>query len=234
MRASLLGLVALLACAPTPKTTTAPAPVSLVLPDPEPEPADPSARIEAVERLLAEAPIRVRFRVAAAGALEAHFIGVLVMDGHRIQISASGSFGGKPVEVGLVADGTRMRGAGGAQDFDLPQPPNLREVLGVSIVRMGLLHTLAMLVAGRPPDVPDDDVREWLVLTPEPGTPTVAVMEPHHANLPPDPITFRTTVAGEDSITATVWIEDDALLERQQRTRFETGTMDVLEAFEPL
>jgi hypothetical protein len=172
--------------------------------------------------------------VESAGAVASSFAGVLVMDGDRIELSATGHFAETPVKVSLRTDGARMKGEGGARSFDLPQPPELRTVLGVSILRMGLLHTLAMLVAGQPPDVPDGDVREWLVLTPQPGAPTVAVMDPHHSELPADPITFRTAVAGDDSISATVWIEDDVLLERQQETRFDDGTMRVLEAFEPM
>ena len=234
MRALLLALAGLAACATHSTPAPVPAPAPSVLPDPEPEPVDPTARIVAAEDLLIEAPQRARFIIDSRGAFESHFVGALVMEGARIQITASGRFGDKPVEVALDADGTRMRGTGGAQAFDLPQPEGLREALAVGIMRMGLLHTLAMLVAGRPPDVPEGDVRAWLTLTPDPQAPTVAVMEPHHQDLPPDPITFRGAVAGNESITATVWIEEGVLLERQQETRFEGGTMEVREAFEPL
>lgn len=236
MRGLCLVVAALAACASNTAAapSTAPAGAQTALPDPEPVPADLEARIAAAERTLVDAPVRSRFHVRSSGAFDSRFVGSLVMEGERVRISAAGRFGGRPVEVSLVADGARMRGEGGARSFDLPQPPHLREVLGVSIVRMGLLHTLAMLVAGRPPDVPEDDARTWLVLTPQPGAPTVAVMEPHHANLPTDPITFRTSVAGDESISATVWIEEAVLLERQQTTRFDEETMEVLEAFEPL
>lgn len=195
---------------------------------------DPLERLAAAERALIEDAFRARVTVHSAGAVDSTFVGALVMEGDRIALTASGSFAGTPVELSFEADGVRMRGKGGARDFDLPQPPELRDVLGVSIVRMGILHTLALLSVGQPPDVPGGDVRDSLVLTPQPGAPTVAVMEPFHAELPGDPVTFRTSVAGEDSITATVWIEDGVLLERQQETRFGEDTMTVLEAFEPM
>mgnify|MGYP000011433169 CR=1 FL=1 len=224
------------ACAtssPSPPTV-APAPVAAPVTPEASEPQDPTARLHAAERALIEDPVRLRFVVQSQGAVDAQFVGALVMDGDRVQIEASGQFAGTPVEVSFRADGERMRGEGGAQAFDLPQADGLREVLGVSVVRMGLLHTLAMLVVGQPPEVPSGDVREWLVTTPLSDAPTVAVMKPHHDDLPADPVTFGTTVAGDDSITATVWIDEGMLLERQQETRFDEGTMTVLEAFEPL
>jgi hypothetical protein len=234
MRALFLGLVCLTACATPAAPAPTPVPIAPVVPDVEPAPVDPAARIAAAEQVLVEGAVRTRFRIDAGGSFEAHFVGVLVMEDPRIRIEATGVFGDKPVEVSFLADGTTMKGRGGAQAFELSQPPALREALGVGMMRMGLLHTLAMLVAGRPPDVPEGDVREWLVLTPQPGAPTVAVADPHHADLPPDPITFRTAVAGDESITATVWLEEDVLRERQQETRFEDGTMTVIESFESL
>ncbi len=176
----------------------------------------------------------MRVTVLSNGVVDSAFAGALVMEGDRIALTASGSFAGTPVELSFDADGERMRGKGGARGFDLPQPPKLRTVLAVSIVRMGILHTLALLSSGQPPDVPDTDVRAWSVVTPLPGAPTVAVMDPFHAELPSDPVTFQTAVAGEDSITATVWVEGDVLLERQQETRFGEETMTELEAFEAI
>ena len=239
MRWVCLALIGLASCASTPPAPEAAppaaAPVAEAPTESKPEPArDEATRVAAAEAWLVSQSVRTRFRVESAGAVASSFAGVLTMEGDRIELSATGHFAQRPVKVSLKTDGVRMKGEGGSRSFDLPQPPGLRTVLGVSILRMGLLHTLAMLVAGEPPDVPEAEVREWLVLTPQPGAPTVAVMDPHHAELPADPITFRTAVAGDDSISATVWIEDDVLLERQQETRFDEGTMQVLEAFEPL
>lgn len=231
---AVIGLASCASTAPAPDVVTPSAePETEAPPVPEAEP-DAETRVVAAEAWLVSAAVRTRFRVESSGAVESSFAGVLVMEGDRIELSATGHFAQRPVKVSLKTDGARMKGEGGSRAFDLPQPPELRDVLGVSIVRMGLLHTLAMLVAGEPPDVPEGDVREWLVLTPQLDVPTVAVMEPHHGELPADPITFRTAVAGDDSIRATIWIEDDILLERQQETRFGEGTMRVLEAFEPM
>lgn len=229
-------LVGLAGCAPSSAKAPSRSPLrpETAATSSEPAPTDPTQRLTATEQALIDAAFRARVTVHSAGAVDSTFVGALVMEGDRIALTASGSFAGTPVELSFEADGERMRGKGGAREFDLPQPPELREVLGVSIVRMGILHTLAMLSAGQPPDVPEGDVRDWLVVTPQPGAPTVAVMEPFHATLPTDPVTFRTAVAGDDSVTATVWMEGDVLLERQQETRFGEETMTVLEAFEPM
>lgn len=236
MRAVCWLMVGLAGCAsppagapPSPQPGAVTAPAGLA-----PQPSDPAERLLAAERTLVHSAFRARVTVHSTGAVDSTFVGALVMEGDRIALTASGTFAGTPVELSFEADGERMRGKGGARDFDLPQPPELRDVLGVSIVRMGILHTLAMLSVGQPPDVPDGDVRDWLVLAPQPGAPTVAVMEPFHRELPSDPVTFRTVVAGDDSVTATVWIEDGVLLERQQETRFGGETLMVLEAYEPI
>ncbi|MGH1345573.1 MAG: hypothetical protein ACRBN8_28675 [Nannocystales bacterium] len=229
-------VVCLAGCAssPVPAPSTPEPSSEAVTPGPEARSADPTERLLKTEEALGERDIRVRMTVHSDGAVDSTFVGALVMQGDRVALTASGSFAGTPVELSFEADGERMRGKGGAREFDLPQPPGLRDVLAVSLVRMGILHTLAMLSAGQPPDVPEGDVRDWLVVTPQPGAPTVAVMEPFHPDLPTDPVTFRTAVAGEESVTATVWIEDSILVERQQETRFGEETMRVLEAFEPM
>lgn len=232
-------LLGLASCASSPSPTSNPA-------APEPQPievtptvatpplADPRTRLEAVEGGLLGTPTRMRFEVRSSGAFASSFVGTLQMEGKRVELRASGVFGETPVELSLIADGERMVGKGGARDFDLPQAEHLREALAVSIVRMGILHTLARLVGGVPPDRADGGVREWLALEVAEGEPTVAVMDPKHAQLPSDPITFRTRVDGRDSLTATLWIDDELLVERQQTTVFGNGEMKVLESFDPL
>ncbi len=233
---SLVALACLCGCAgklaPEPVSPVQPAP-PVVARAPTPKP-DADARLAESERSLTEDALRMRFTVRSRGAVSSSFIGTLVLDGERVKLEASGSFSETPVQLQFTADGTRMRGSGGARDFDLPQPAGFREAFAVTVVRMGLLHSLAMLVSGRPPEHPQGDVREWLVLTVEPGAATVAAMDPIQRPLPSDPVTFRTAVAGEDSLTATVWLDGGRLMERQQETRFPEGTMTVIESFEPL
>ncbi len=239
MRSALFGVCGLLlGCASSTAPGTPPAPVGAEASEPTAaaaaEPVDPVARLDALEASLLAQTVRLRFAVRSTGVVEAQFIGALAMDGQAVELRAAGSFAGTPVELAFEANGTRMTGTGGARDFDLPQPEGLRDAIAVGLVRMGLLHTLAVLSAGMPPDHADGDVRTWLKRTVQPGVPTVAVMEPAHDTLPTDPITFVTAVEGEDALTATLWFEDGMPVERQQQTRFPDGTMDVQESFDPL
>ncbi|MEM6292823.1 MAG: hypothetical protein AAGA54_16230 [Myxococcota bacterium] len=239
MRSALLGVCGLwLGCASSTAPVAPTAPASATAPEPtEAAPAeqvDPAARLDALEASLLSQTVRLRFAVQSTGVVEAQFVGALAMDGQAVELRAAGSFAGTPVELRFEADGARMTGTGGARDFDLPQPAGLRDAIAIGLVRMGLLHTLAVLSAGMPPDHADGDVRSWLSRTVQPGAPTVAVMEPAHDALPADPITFVTAVEGEDALTATLWFDDGVPVERQQQTRFPDGTMDVQESFDPL
>lgn len=191
------------------------------------------ARLEGVERALTREAVRLRFDVTSAGVLESRMVGVLEMDGDRVELEARGTFAGQAVELLFDADGTRMRGRGGARAFELSQPAGLREAIAVGMVRMGILHTLAVLAAGAPPDHAQGGVRDWLTLSVLPDAPTVAVMEPLHEVLPSDPLTFDVRVDGEPAVHATLWVEDGLPRERQQLTRFAQGEMTVREAFDP-
>ncbi len=233
---ALVALACALGCAAKPAIEPAP-PAEAARPAATrapPKRPDAAARLLASERSLIEDDLSMRFTVRSGGALHSRFIGSLVLQGERVVLKASGTFGETPVELDFTADGTRLRGTGGARGFDLPQPAGFREAFAVSLIRMGILHALAMLVAGRPPEQPEGDVRDWLVLSVDPGAPTVAVMDPVQTPLPSSPITFRTAVAGSDSLTATIWLDGDRLMERQQETRFPVGTMTVVESFEPI
>jgi len=46
--------------------------------------------------------------------------------------------------------------------FDEPVPPEVREALVIGLTRMGILHNLARLVAGVPPDRASGGVRDWV------------------------------------------------------------------------
>lgn len=233
-------LSVLMACAgPVAVTDPAPTAPAWDAPDPRqpesvaPTPDDGAARLEALERRLATDAVRLRFDVTSAGILETRMVGLLEMEGDRVRWEARGTFAAQAVELFFDADGTQMRGRGGARAFELSQPAQLREAIAVGIVRMGILHSLAMLASGAPPDHAEGGVREWLSLKVLDGAPTVAVMEPVHDALPADPLTFDVRVGGEPSVHATLWVEDGLPRERQQQTRFPEGEMTVREAFDP-
>jgi hypothetical protein len=164
------------------------------------------------------------FHVTAEGAFTADLAGRLVIRGDDVlTLEATGHFGGRPVELAVEAAEGRMVGGNGAETFDTTTPPALREAVVVGITRMGVLHNLARLVAGAPPDHADGGVREWVV------THSFAWAEGQEAERG---VNFALTVAGEPSGEATLWLDaQGAPALREQVVRFPGGEMRVTERY---
>ena len=101
----------------------------------------------------------------------------------------------------------------------------LRYVIGLT--RQGLLHNLAMLTAGRPPDHADGGVAEWVeVVEPQLGPPEV------FGEGQARPLEFAITVSDQPVGHATLWLDDRGLpIERRQVVNFPEGQMRVTERY---
>ena len=153
-----LSATALLAVAcgsSSPPPATAPAPAQA---------SGPPASLEALEqRLLAAHSLRIHARLASGGRIESSFEGTLVAGaGEHVRMDFQGSLGARPSDVRLVCDGAKMHGGSREHAFDFDAPPALREGLVVTWVRMGLLHDVARLSAGSPPEHVDGTAAKWL------------------------------------------------------------------------
>lgn len=96
---------------------------------------------------------------------------------------------------------------------------------------MGVLHNLAMLVGGAPPDHAAGGVEDWVQ--------TVDHRRPVPSGPPPGPdgeaVTFGLVVGGEPSGTATLWLDDRGVpVRREQTVEFPEGVMRVVERYEVL
>ncbi len=173
--------------------------------------------------------LRMAVDVSSEGAFESSLGGVVVLEqGNVGSIEVDGSFGG-PAELRLESDGSRLTGGSSAGEFDTATPGGLNEAIIVGMTRMGILHTLARLVGGEPPDHMEGGVREWvqavdLEMLREIDTDGRAVMR----------FDFGLVVAGEQSGTATLWFDAVSRLplRREQTVQFETGEMRVIERYE--
>jgi hypothetical protein len=148
MRLTLLPLLLLpaLACASSPPPAPAPSPSSAA--------AGPFGALE--KRLLAAKTLRVHARVVSGGRIESSFEGTFVAGGgERVRMDFQGSLGARPSDVRVVCDGVKMHGGSREHAFDFDAPPALREGIVVGFARMGLLHDVARLSEGAPPDYVD-------------------------------------------------------------------------------
>ena len=189
------------------------------------------AAYEAMEsHLLSAGVLRVNYEVEARGAVAAKLAGDLVMQKPALAaINASGVFAGAEVAPVFVSDGTGTRGGVGPEFFEHDIPTDLREGVLIGLMRMGILHNLAVLTQNMPPEGTDGGVREWLVVngfgwqssTRKSGTRELRG------------ISFVIEVGGEPAGDVVIWYDPESGLpvEREQVVHFDNGDMHVSERY---
>lgn len=217
--------------------TRTPAPI-VTTPAATAEPAqtktDPGAQLTALEQQLADGDFHFVFTVTSSGVVESGLNGEVWAKGERLQLSATGSFAGTPVEVRLFADGERMQATvGGKTTLDLPQPAELKRAIVVGLTRMGVLHNIAVMLGGRPPDHADGGVDEWVTVDAVTAAPKVTPDELSEASEGGAVVSFDLTVAGQPAGEVSLWVDPGAQrpLERHQAVTFPEGVMTVREVY---
>lgn len=198
--------------------------------EPIPDPAEEApALVAGLEALLLEdTGVILPFTVEAEGALEVALEGSMQLaSGGRARLEAEGSFGGEPVTALLISDGVRMVWVDNGERHEAPAPSHLREGLVLGLSRMGVLHNLARLVSGSPPDATDGTAGEWVQIT-----------GPAHAGSDPSEPTgvavhFGIVVGGVPAGEATLWMDPQTgvPLLRRQEVSFPGGSMHVTERY---
>ncbi|MFN2167109.1 MAG: hypothetical protein ACK2U9_12710 [Anaerolineae bacterium] len=190
------------------------------------DPAEALARLEA--QLLASPAVSVDYIVRASGAFDSDLAGRLELAPDRLRLDGRGEFGDSPADLALTQTAERLAGSNGEAGFDLPAAPATEAALIVGLVRMGILHNLARLVAGRPPDHADGGAAEWVTVH---DVAWEAVR--NWDSGPARGLSFRIRVSGTDSGHATLWLSlaDGLPTAREQTVRFPGGEMQVLERY---
>jgi hypothetical protein len=190
---------------------------------------DPGREFAQLEEELLQRPeLRVSFHITSQGAFAAELEGVLTLGaGSGTSLVAEGTFGDEPVTLSLSTSEGQMSGGSQERTFQEPLPNGMREALVIGLTRMGLLHNLARLVAGAPPDRADGTVREWVEVR---GVSWAASTEDAPGTRG---IHFHIWVAGQPAGEATLWLGEGGLpVFREQVVRFPGGEMRVVERYE--
>ncbi len=189
---------------------------------------------EALEaRLLHGAMDPLSFEVTAEGAFEVQLSGRLdAHGGNGARLEAEGIFGGAPQSLHLAVREDRMVGGSQQEHFDEPLAPALHEALVVGLTRMGILHNLARLVGGVPPDRAGGGVQAWVEVRAhawrDPELPDAIRGIPEVAR----GIAFEIWVEGQPAGEAVLWLRaDQGLWGRDQVVRFPGGEMTVRERY---
>lgn len=196
--------------------------------------AAPSGDAEALfadleARLLAAESVRLHAVITSEGAIESALSGDVVVGGPRqASLSFAGTFSGRLVRPHLICDGSILRAGDRAEPFAEAAPEALAEGLLLGLTRMGLLHNLARLSEGEPPDRTDGTAREWVTVS------DLALGEEQELDgVRARPLTFAIAVAGRPVADAALWLDPETGLPRQrwQTVRFEEGEMRVVERY---
>jgi hypothetical protein len=184
---------------------------------------EPAAVFSGLEdRLLNASTVRFDFHVTAEGAFDADLRGALhVGPAERVRLTASGHFGGQPVDLFLRSEEEEFEFGNGANRTTRVKPPHLKEAIFIGLTRMGILHNLARLVSARAPDHADGAVREWVTV----GSFAATASES-------DALSFDLTVAGEPAGSASLEIGSHGRpIGRRQTVQFPSGEMRVVERY---
>ena len=192
--------------------------------------AEVFAEIE--ERLYKAQSLRLEWDVRAEGALEAELKGKLELDAVMASVRGEGSFKGKDQSLLLVGDGETLRGRSSIPGtLEVPQPKELRDALLVGLMRMGILHNLAMLTSNVAPDRSAGGVREWVETVEHSwGDENKSSTIEGRVAVPLD---FGIVVDGDPVANARLWIDVETRLplRREQNVEFPGGTMKVVEIY---
>lgn len=191
--------------------------------------ASPDDAFLALEEDLADgsAPVRIAFDVTAEGAMAADLTGTLLLGrAGRARVEAAGTFAGQQVDVTLISDGDEMFWTGA--DEGIATPDMLREALGIGFTRMGVLHNLARLTGGAPPDRADGGVRDWVTVG---ATDDRMMMEGAPDDAAASSAFRAITVAGQPSGAFALEFEGGLPTVRRQRVEFPQGIMQVTERY---
>lgn len=174
-------------------------------------------------QLLAADRIQLQFSVTASGAVEASLSGFLVLRGDsEISLDANGTFAGEAVELKLATMNNELHYGRKSNPATSDIPVEIKPALLIGFVRMGILHNLARLTAGAPPDHAAGGVEEWVVLD-------------NYVNDPDRNASgFEIFVAGQHAGSASLIFDDQGLIRREQTVEFPGGSMSVREEYTAL
>lgn len=192
--------------------------------DETPAIVDAEAQFSRLEqRILQAETVHMKGSITSEGAVSSSITGTLeVSSQNRLDLDFNGEFAGNPVELHLLSDGDTMRGGSAAKSFELETPVALKEGILLGLTRMGILHNLAMLSGGAPPDGTDGGIQEWV----------------QARNFSYDQATkairFEIVAGGTPSGEVELWLHETTGLpqRREQTVHFPEGDMHVEEIYE--
>jgi outer membrane lipoprotein-sorting protein len=187
-------------------------------------PRAPGGALDALEaRLMAAPGLRCTFTITSTGPVPAQLDGILfAQPGNHVRLEANGTLEGKPAQPRVVSDGVRAAGGSLDKSFSDVAPPAIGEAVVLGFVRMGLLHNLAMLSSGAPPDGADGSFKS-----------SVVASDVVRASAERNRYDFKILVDGKQRGESSLWLDarSGLPLRRHTTVHFEDGELQVDETY---
>jgi hypothetical protein len=184
------------------------------------------------QRLLAAGAVRFLVDIKNEGLNPADLKGEFdVRQGNRAVLSATGTFRDAPLDLTMKSDPTRLDGKANGVSFTAKTPSQLSDSLIVKLVRMGVLHTVAVLSEKRVPDLGEGEVRSVLETRNAHRGGADKMTDGRLAR----PIAFTLLFGGKEVGEATLWLDlaSGYPVRREQVVRLgDQGEMRLVERYE--
>lgn len=183
------------------------------------------------QRLVNAVAVRFTFEIQNTGINPATLKGEFdVRQGNRAFLHAAGKFRDAPLDVTMKSDQGKIDGKSNGSAFSAATPPQLSESLLVKLVRMGVLHTFAVLSEKRPPDLANGEARKVLEIR-NPRRGADKMINEKIAR----PISYTLAFGGNEVGEATLWLDlaSGLPVRRDQKvTLAGQGEMTLVERYE--
>ncbi len=171
-------------------------------------------------RLLAAKAFRFKATITSTGAVTSRLEGAATVGAEAVNLAFVGEVEGNNMTIFLDADAETMKGGSGQMGFESARAEALQEALAIGLTRMGILHNLAVLGSGKPPDRARGGVSSWVVVSNE--------------RFDGKALAFDIAVGGQPAAVAKLWLDETTGLpvRREQTVSFPSGTMTAVEEYE--
>lgn len=184
------------------------------------EPLPAEAFTEAETNVLVEG-IKTTYQASSTGAFEINLTGRLeIKPGVSVLWTSEGVFGGRGVDFTFSADSDSVFYTSQSSSYAQLRPGHLDEAIVKGLFRMGIMHNLAVLSAGKLPDrAQSDSIDQWL---------DVQFHQPEQRS---DTLSFDVVVNGNPTAKAKLKLKDGKPVYRWQHVEM-GGGMTVIESFD--
>jgi hypothetical protein len=167
--------------------------------------------------------------ITASGAVDARVAGeTQLVAGKQLRFGFRGKFMGEQWTAELFSNKTDTRWRTENDFFTGERGPELEQSILLGFTRMGLLHNVATIGSGNPPEHADGGVTEWIKVVN-----FTEVVDEDLKGRATQRFGFEILVDGQDSGTVTLWLDAETGMpaRREQTVPFPDGEMKVVEIY---